>query len=50
VVVTHDMASAFRISDRIAMLANRQIIEIGTVAQMRASKNADVRAFFDAEA
>ncbi len=50
VVVTHDMASAFRISDRIAMLAKHTIIEVGTVAQMKASTNPDVRAFFDAEA
>lgn len=50
VVVTHDMASAFRISDRIAMLANRKITEVGTVPEMKASTNPDVRAFFDAEA
>jgi phospholipid/cholesterol/gamma-HCH transport system ATP-binding protein len=48
VVVTHDMDSAFRISDRIAMLSRRQIVEQGTVAQMQASTNPDVRAFFDA--
>ena len=50
VVVTHDMQSAFRISDRIAMLSRHTIIEVGTVAQMKASTNSDVRAFFDAQA
>jgi phospholipid/cholesterol/gamma-HCH transport system ATP-binding protein len=48
IVVTHDMDSAFRVSDRMAMLARRRIVESGTVAQMKASKNPDVRAFFDA--
>lgn len=49
VVVTHDMASAFRISDRIAMLSRRSIIEVGTVAQMKASSHPDVRGFLDAK-
>ncbi len=48
IVVTHDMDSAFRVSDRIAMLARRKIVAVGTVAQMRASTVPDVRAFFDA--
>lgn len=48
VVVTHDMDSAFRVSDRIAMLAHRRIVALGTVAEMQASTDADVRAFFDA--
>ncbi len=48
IVVTHDMDSAFRVSDRMAMLARRKIVESGTVAQMQGSKNPDVRAFFDA--
>lgn len=48
IVVTHDMDSAFRVSDRMAMLANRQIVASGTVAQMRASQVEEVRAFFDA--
>lgn len=48
IVVTHDMDSAFRVSDRMAMLARRRIVECGTVAEMKASTNPDVRAFFDA--
>jgi phospholipid/cholesterol/gamma-HCH transport system ATP-binding protein len=47
-VVTHDMDSAFRISDRIAMLAKRHIVECGTVEAMKKSTHAEVRAFFDA--
>lgn len=48
IVVTHDMESAFRVSDRIAMLSRRKIVEHGTVSQMKASRHPDVRAFFDA--
>jgi phospholipid/cholesterol/gamma-HCH transport system ATP-binding protein len=48
IVVTHDIDSAFRVSDRIAMLARRTIVEVGTVSQMQASTQPDVRAFFDA--
>ena len=48
IVVTHDMDSAFRVSDRMAMLAKRRIVECGTVEQMKASHQPDVRAFFDA--
>jgi phospholipid/cholesterol/gamma-HCH transport system ATP-binding protein len=47
-VVTHDMDSAFRVSDRIAMLSQRQIVAQGTVSEMQASTHPDVRAFFDA--
>lgn len=50
VVVTHDMASAARISDRIAMLANHAIIAVGTVAEMEASRLPEVRAFLDGPA
>jgi phospholipid/cholesterol/gamma-HCH transport system ATP-binding protein len=48
IVVTHDMQSAFTVSDRIAMLANRQIVQVGTVSEMRASTVKEVRAFLDA--
>jgi phospholipid/cholesterol/gamma-HCH transport system ATP-binding protein len=50
VVVTHDMESAFRISDRIAMLAHNRILAVGPVDEMRASAQPEVRAFFDAQA
>ena len=48
IVVTHDMDSAFRVSDRMAMLSKRRIVASGTVKEMQASTNPDVRAFFDA--
>lgn len=48
IVVTHDMASAERVSDRIAMLANHTIVEVGPVEQMRKSQHPDVRAFIHA--
>ncbi|HZW87435.1 MAG TPA: ABC transporter ATP-binding protein [Myxococcaceae bacterium] len=48
IVVTHDMQSAFTVSDRIAMLANRKIVQVGTVPEMRASTTKEVRAFLDA--
>ena len=48
IVVTHDMQSAFTVSDRIAMLANRKIVQVGTVSEMRASPVKEVRAFLDA--
>jgi ABC-type transporter Mla maintaining outer membrane lipid asymmetry ATPase subunit MlaF len=31
-----------------ALLANRKIVQVGTVAEMRASRNSEVRAFLDA--
>ncbi len=48
IVVTHDMDSAFRVSDRMAMLSKRKIVASGTVEEMKASTHPDVRAFFDA--
>jgi phospholipid/cholesterol/gamma-HCH transport system ATP-binding protein len=48
IVVTHDMPSAFYVSDRMALLSNRKIAQVGTVAEMQASRNSEVRAFLDA--
>jgi phospholipid/cholesterol/gamma-HCH transport system ATP-binding protein len=48
IVVTHDMQSAFTVSDRIAMLANRRIVQVGTVPEMKCSTVKEVRAFLDA--
>ncbi|MFP4055343.1 MAG: ABC transporter ATP-binding protein [Candidatus Brocadiia bacterium] len=47
VVVTHDMASAFRVGDRIGMLSGGRIIEVGTPDQIRNSKNPTVRQFVE---
>jgi len=48
IVVTHDMESAFAVSDRIAMLADRRIVQVGTVAQMRRSSMPQVQEFLNA--
>lgn len=49
VVVTHDMDSAFKISNRLALLHNRKIEFVGTVKEIRSSGNAVVRAFINGE-
>jgi phospholipid/cholesterol/gamma-HCH transport system ATP-binding protein len=45
VVVTHHMSSAFEIADRIAMLYEGKIIEVGTVEEIRNSANPIVQQF-----
>ncbi len=45
ITVTHDMKSAYKIADRIAMLYDKHIIEIGTPEQISNSENAIVRQF-----
>jgi len=45
VVVTHQMSSAFTIADRIAMIHNGTIIEVGTVDEIRNSHNDTVQQF-----
>lgn len=47
VVVTHDMESAFRVSDRIAMLYEGCIRVEGTPDEIRASEDPVVRAFIE---
>lgn len=47
VVVTHDMASAFRVSDRIAMLHEGRVRVIGTPAEIRNSDDSVVRSFIE---
>lgn len=46
IVVTHDMASACRISDRIAMIYEGELIAIDTVERFKKIKDARVQAFF----
>ncbi len=45
VVVTHDMVSAFKVADRIAMLYRGRIIEIGTVSEIKNTSNPFVKQF-----
>jgi len=47
IVVTHELPSAFRIADRIAMLYNGRFMAIGTKDEIRASQNPRVRQFLD---
>jgi phospholipid/cholesterol/gamma-HCH transport system ATP-binding protein len=48
VVVTHDLPSAFLISDRLAMLADHRIVEVAEPVAFRASKVLAVREFLGA--
>ncbi|MCQ9206588.1 MAG: ABC transporter ATP-binding protein [Omnitrophica bacterium] len=45
VVVTHDMGSVFRIADRIAMLYEGKVVEVGTKDEIKNSKNGIVKQF-----
>ena len=47
IVVTHDMDSAFMVTDRLALLYNRRIEFVGTVAEAKASRNPVVRNFIE---
>jgi phospholipid/cholesterol/gamma-HCH transport system ATP-binding protein len=47
IVVTHEMASAFRIADRIAMLYQGSLSLIGTKEEIKASTDPRVRRFLD---
>ncbi len=50
IVVTHDMQSAFKVADRIVMLADGKLIIDGTPEQIRNSQNLVVRRFILGEA
>jgi len=47
VVVTHELASAFLIADRMVMIDKGNIIALGAKEEMRASLNPRVRQFLD---
>jgi len=49
VLVTHDMASAFRVSNRIAMLLKGRIVKLGTPAEFKASTDPIVKQFIYGE-
>jgi phospholipid/cholesterol/gamma-HCH transport system ATP-binding protein len=46
-VVTHELPSAFRIADRIAMLFNGQFLAVGTKDEIRASQHPRVMQFLN---
>jgi phospholipid/cholesterol/gamma-HCH transport system ATP-binding protein len=50
VVITHDMASAFKVADRMAMLCGGRIIQVGTPEEIRASSNEFVQQFIQGHA
>ncbi|MFA5858955.1 MAG: ABC transporter ATP-binding protein [Elusimicrobiota bacterium] len=47
IVVTHDLKSAYKISNRIAMLHQGKIVEIGTPEEIQHTKNPFVRQFIE---
>jgi phospholipid/cholesterol/gamma-HCH transport system ATP-binding protein len=47
VVVTHEMPSAFRIADRMAMLYKGSLIAVGTKEELQNSSHPRIRQFFD---
>jgi len=49
VVITHDMASSYKIADRIAMLYEGVILEVGTPDEIRNSRNPIVQQFIHGE-
>lgn len=50
VTITHDMHSAYKISDRIAMLYKGEILEVGTPDQIKDTTNPIVRQFISGSA
>jgi ABC-type transporter Mla maintaining outer membrane lipid asymmetry ATPase subunit MlaF len=50
VMVTHDMRSAYKVANQIAMLYNGSIIEVGTPDEIRGSNNPVVQQFIRGEA
>ena len=50
VVVTHDMGTAFAVSDRLAMIGRGRILLVGTKEDFRSSTNQAVRDFIEGRA
>jgi phospholipid/cholesterol/gamma-HCH transport system ATP-binding protein len=50
IVITHDMVSAYRVADRIAMLFEGRIVEAGTPDEIRTSANPVVQQFINGRA
>ena len=47
VVVTHELESAFRIADRVAMLHQGRLIAVGTKEQFAGNDHPRIRQFLD---
>ncbi len=47
VVVTHELASAFRIADRMAMLYQGSLIAVGSKEEIKSSNHPRIRQFLD---
>jgi phospholipid/cholesterol/gamma-HCH transport system ATP-binding protein len=50
VVITHDMTSAYKVADRIGMLYNGKIVQVGTPDEIRNSANPVVQQFIHGSA
>lgn len=50
IVITHDMASSYKVADKIAMLHEGQIIEVGTAEDIQRSSNPIIQQFIQGEA
>jgi len=50
VVITHDMTSAYKVADRLAMLYNGKIVQIGAPDEIRNSANPVVQQFIHGQA
>jgi phospholipid/cholesterol/gamma-HCH transport system ATP-binding protein len=50
IVVTHDMASAFKVADRMAMLSRGKIVFTGTVDEIKTTDHPMVRQFIEGNA
>ena len=49
-IITHDMVSAYKVADKIGMLYEGKIIEIGTPEEIKNSKNPIVQQFIHGKA
>ena len=47
IVVTHDLRSAYTVGDRIAMLYQGRIRQVGTVAEIQQTEDPVVRQFIE---